>query len=83
MIKETIDKIIEKYYNETDECYNSLRYDDDDNEFFMKDEIENLLKMQKSISKLKLKADSVIVDMTASSLQPLGLRTASLICVQY
>lgn len=44
MIKETIDKIIEKYYNETDECYNSLRYDDDDNEFFMKDEIENLLK---------------------------------------
>lgn len=44
MIKETIDKIIEKYYNETDECYNSLRYDDDDNEFLMKDEIENFLK---------------------------------------
>ena len=34
MIKETIDKIIEKYYNETDGCYNSLRYD----------EVENLLK---------------------------------------
>ena len=44
MIKETIDKIIEKYYNETDGCYNSLRYDDDDNEFYMKDEVENLLK---------------------------------------
>lgn len=44
MIKEKINKVVENYYNETDECYNSLRYDDDDNEFFMKDEIENLLK---------------------------------------
>lgn len=44
MIKEKINKVVENYYNETDECYNSLRYDDDDNKFFMKDEIENLLK---------------------------------------
>lgn len=46
-IEESINDIIKKYYNETDECYNSLRYDDDDNEFFMKDEIENLLKEAK------------------------------------
>ena len=28
MIREKIDKIVNKYYNETDECYNSFRYDD-------------------------------------------------------
>lgn len=43
-IGKKIDNTIENYYNEADECYNSLRYDDDDNEFFMKDEVENLLK---------------------------------------
>lgn len=46
-IEKKIDSIIEKYYNEADECYNSLRYDDDDNEFYMKDEVENLLKEAK------------------------------------
>ena len=33
MIREKIDKIVNKYYNETDECYNSFRYDDKENEF--------------------------------------------------
>ena len=36
MIREKIDKIVNKYYNETDECYNSFRYDDKENEFYKK-----------------------------------------------
>lgn len=44
MIKDKIDKVVKNYYNETDECYNSLRYDNNENDFYMKDEIENLLK---------------------------------------
>lgn len=44
MIKDKIDKVVESYYNKTDDCYNSLRFDNNENEFYMKDEIENLLK---------------------------------------
>ena len=55
-IGKKIDSIIENYYNEADECYNSLRYDDDDNEFFMKDEVENLLKEAKVDFKIEIES---------------------------
>lgn len=47
MIREKIDKIVNKYYNETDECYNSFRYDDKENEFYMEEEIEEYLTVEK------------------------------------
>lgn len=47
MIREKIDKIVNKYYNETDECYNSFRYDNEENEFEMKEEIEKYLQSEK------------------------------------
>ena len=36
MIKDKIDKVVESYYNETDECYNSLQFDNNENEFYIK-----------------------------------------------
>ncbi len=47
MIREKIDKIVNKYYNETDECYNSFRYDDKENEFYMEEEIKEYLTVEK------------------------------------
>lgn len=48
MIREKIDKIIKKYYNETDDCYNSLRYvDDEEQEFYMEEEIKEYLTVEK------------------------------------
>lgn len=40
MIRELINQIIEKYYRDEEEYYSSYRYDEDDNEFGMKDEIK-------------------------------------------
>lgn len=56
MIKDKIDKVVESYYNETDECYNSLRYDNNENDFYMKDEIENLLKKAKVDFKIEIES---------------------------
>lgn len=39
-----INKIIKRYYDECDDCYSSLRYDKEENEFWMKEEIEDYLK---------------------------------------
>lgn len=47
MIREKIDKIVNKYYNETDECYNSFRYDDKENEFYVEEEIKEYLTVEK------------------------------------
>lgn len=43
MIRELINQIIEKYYRDEEEYYSSYRYDEDDNEFGMKDEIKKAL----------------------------------------
>lgn len=53
MIKEKINEIISKYYNETDDCYNSCRYESYENEFYMTEELENFLKSEKVNFKLK------------------------------
>ena len=47
MIREKINKIVNKYYNETDECYNSVRYDDEEQEFYMEEEIKEYLTVEK------------------------------------
>lgn len=48
MIREEVDKIINKYYNETDDCYNSLRYvDDEKQEIYMEEEIKEYLTVKK------------------------------------
>ena len=44
MIKEKIKEIIEKYYHEEEEYYSEFRYDDEENEFWMKKELEEFLK---------------------------------------
>ncbi len=56
MIKEKIDEIIEKYYNETDDCYNSFYCDDYETEFCMEEEIENLFKGLKVDFKIESKS---------------------------
>lgn len=43
MIGEVINQIIEKYYRDEEEYYSSYRYDEDNNEFGMKDEIKKAL----------------------------------------
>ena len=54
-MKEKIEKIIEKY--ESEECgekyYTDVRYDEDENEFWMKDELEEFCKENNLIYKLK------------------------------
>lgn len=48
MIKEKLNEIIEKYHNETDECYNSFRYDNEKViDIEMKEEIEEYLQKEK------------------------------------
>lgn len=42
-IEEGIQEIIDRYYDECDGCVSSLRYDDDENEFWMKNEIDEYL----------------------------------------
>lgn len=42
MIREKIDKIVNKYYNETDECYNGFRYDDKEMNFIWKKKSKNI-----------------------------------------
>lgn len=43
MIGEVINQIIEKYYRDEEEYYSSYRYDEDNNEFGMKDEIKKAI----------------------------------------
>lgn len=43
MIRKLIGEIIEKYYRDEEEYYSSCRYDEDNNEFGMKDEIKKAL----------------------------------------
>lgn len=43
MIRKLIGEIIEKYYRDEEEYYSSYRYDEDNNEFGMKDEIKKAL----------------------------------------
>lgn len=43
MVKDIINEIKEKYYNESEEYYNECRYDEEENEFEMKKELEKAL----------------------------------------
>ena len=43
VIGEVINQIIEKYYRDEEEYYSNYRYDEDNNEFGMKDEIKKAL----------------------------------------
>lgn len=40
MVKDIINGITEKYYNESEKYYSEYRYDEEENEFQMKKEIE-------------------------------------------
>lgn len=44
MLKDQIREIIDKYYNKIDDCYNSIRYDNGENEFHIKEEMQELLR---------------------------------------
>ena len=39
MIIELVNEIIKKYYHSDDNCYTAHRYDSDDNEIYLKDEL--------------------------------------------
>lgn len=43
MVKDIINGITEKYYNESEKYYSEYRYDEEENEFEMKKEIEKTL----------------------------------------
>lgn len=43
MIEDVINEIIEKYYRDDEEYYGEYRYDEEENEFNMKVELENTL----------------------------------------
>lgn len=43
MVKDIINGIAEKYYNESEEYYSEYRYDEEENEFEMRKEIEKEL----------------------------------------
>lgn len=43
MVKDIINEITEKYYNEREEYYSEYRYDEKENEFEMKQELEKAL----------------------------------------
>lgn len=43
MVKDFINEIIERYFRSDDEYYGEYRYDDEENEFNMKDELEKAL----------------------------------------
>ena len=42
-VEEQIQKIVDRYYDECDGCVSPLRYDDDENEFWLKNEIDEYL----------------------------------------
>lgn len=43
-MKKEIEEIIEKYFHKEEEYYSSVRYDEEENEFWMKDELEEYCK---------------------------------------
>lgn len=43
-MKKEIEEIIERYYHKEEEYYSSVRYDEEENEFWMKDELEEYCK---------------------------------------
>ena len=43
MVKDIITEILEQYYKEDEEYYGEYRYDDEENEFNMKEELEKAL----------------------------------------
>ena len=43
MVKDVINEIIERYFRDDDDYYGEYRYDDEENEFNMKEELEKAL----------------------------------------
>lgn len=47
MVKDIINEVIEKYYNQDEEYYSQYRYDEEEKEFEMQAEIKNALDKQR------------------------------------
>lgn len=43
-MRKEIEEIIERYFHKEEEYYSSVRYDEEENEFWMKDELEEYCK---------------------------------------
>lgn len=56
MVENIINEIKQKYYNENEEYYSEYRYDEEDNEFEMKKELEKALN-EKGINLIIKKQD--------------------------